>query len=76
MKKEDIQVLLDTIRQYNDVEITQTFTKNYEDWIDVKCITGTHKLELTYLQSGKVEYYESIQEAVDVIHKNISSAAL
>ena len=76
MKKEDIQVLLETIRQYHDIEITQTFTKNYEDWIDVKCITGTHKFELTYLQSGKVEYYESIQEAVNVIYKNISSTAV
>ena len=76
MKKEDIQVLLETIHQYNDVQITHTFTKNYEDWIDVKCITGTNKFELTYLQSGKVEHCESIQEAVDVIYKNVSSACI
>jgi len=76
MKKEDIQALLETIRRYNGIPITQTFTKNYEDWIDVKCIPGTHNLELTYLQSGKVEYFESIQEAVDIIYKNISSAVV
>lgn len=76
MKKEDIQALLETIRRYNDMQITQTFTKNYEDWIDVKCIAGTHELELTYLQSEKVEYYESIQEAVDIIYKNVSSVVV
>lgn len=76
MKKEDIQALLNTICQYNDVQITQTFTKDYEDWISVKCVTGTKKLELTYLQTGNIEHYESAQKASEVIYKAVSSSAV
>lgn len=74
MKKENIQVLLDTICQYNNVRITQTFSKDKADWILVKCISDTHTLELTYLQADTVECYESIEEAVDVIYNFLYSS--
>lgn len=73
MTKESIKNLLETMRQYNDVQITQIFTKGETDWIRVKCIPDTHLLELTYLQTETAECFESVDEAVQVIEKTIYS---
>lgn len=76
MNKEHIQVLLETICQYNDVRITQTFAKDDIDWILVKCVPHTETLELTYLQTGIAERYESIQKAVEVIYDSLYSSTI
>ncbi|WP_142828493.1 hypothetical protein [Planococcus soli] len=70
MNKENIQMLLETICQYNTVRITQIFAKDDTEWIRVKCIPDTHMLEMTYLQTETVECYESVKEAVEVISKS------
>lgn len=73
MNKEHIQALLETICQYNNVRITQTFAKDDIDWILVKCIPHTETLELTYLQTESVECYKSIQQAVEIIYNSLYS---
>lgn len=74
MEKPHIQVLLKTICQYNNVRITQTFTKDDTDWILVKCVPNSEVLELTYLQTGEVECYKSVEEAVKVIYDALYSS--
>lgn len=74
MKKEHIQTLLETICQYNNVRITQIFSKDDTEGLLVKCIPDTQVLELTYLQTGTVEHYESIKEAVEVIYNSLYSS--
>lgn len=71
MKKESIQTLLETICEYNNVRITQTFAKDSTDWILVKCVPNTRILELTYLETGTVQQYESVTEATKVIYQSL-----
>lgn len=74
MKKESIRTLLETICEYNNVRITQTFTKENIDHILVKCVPHTQVLELTYLQTGAIEHYQSVTEAAEVIHLALYSS--
>ncbi|TWT09285.1 hypothetical protein [Planomicrobium sp. CPCC 101079] len=73
MTNESIKALLVTICQYNTVRITQTFSRDDMDWIQVKCVPNTSVLELTYLENQTIEHYESIDEAADVIEKSLYS---
>ncbi|CEG21393.1 hypothetical protein BN1080_00303 [Planococcus massiliensis] len=75
MKKESIRSLLETICEYNNVRIIQTFTKENVDQILVKCVPNTQVLELTYLHTGTVEQYQSVTEAAEVIHQALYSHA-
>lgn len=74
MRKEYIQVLLETTCQYNNVRITQTFFKDDTEWLLVKCIPDSQILELTYVLTETVEHYESIKEAVEVIYHSLYSS--
>lgn len=74
MKKESIRALLETICEYNNVRITQTFTKDDVNQILVKCVPDTQLLELTYLQTGTIEQYQSVIEAAEVIHLALYSS--
>lgn len=74
MKKESIRALLETICEYNNVRITQTFTKENVDQILVKCVPNTQILELTYLHTGTIEQYLSVIEAAEVIHQALYSS--
>lgn len=71
MKLESIKELLETVRQYNTVNIKQTFTTTETDWIEVRCQPDTRILELTYAQTKAVNHYESIDEAATVIAEYI-----
>ncbi|AQQ55287.1 hypothetical protein B0X71_19095 (plasmid) [Planococcus lenghuensis] len=68
-----IKELLTTISQYHTVNITQNFTKMGTDWIQVKCLPDTRVLELTYIQTQVVEYYESIDDAANIIASQLNS---
>lgn len=72
MKLENIKELLETVRQYNTVNIKQTFTKTETDWIEVRCQPNTRILELTNAQTKAVNYYESIDEAAIAIAEYIN----
>lgn len=74
MKKESICALLETICEYNNVRITQTFAKENVDQILVKCVPNTQILELTYLHTGTIEQYQSVTEAAEVIHQALYSS--
>lgn len=72
MKLESIKELLKTLCQYNTVNIKQTFTKSETEWIEVRCQFNTRILELTYVQTKAVKWYESIDEAATVIEEYIN----
>lgn len=76
MKKNHISDLLSTICQYNNVSITQTFTQDGNDLFSVRCVPNTTTLELTFLENGKIEHYESIEEAVAFIDKHINRSKI
>ncbi|AQQ55264.1 hypothetical protein B0X71_18970 (plasmid) [Planococcus lenghuensis] len=75
MKLENIKELLETVCQYNTVNIMQTFTKDETDWIIVRCLPNTKILELTFVQTQTLEYHESIDEAAGLIATQINSPA-
>lgn len=67
MKIESIERLLETVCEYNTVKITQVFTREKIDWVSVRCVPATRTLELTYLDTGNIEFYTSIAEAAKAI---------
>ncbi|QHJ71339.1 hypothetical protein [Planococcus halotolerans] len=75
MTKENIRSILQTMREFQDVHITQVFTKGETDWLHVKCKTGTSTLELTYLQTEAVHYYESVDAAAEVIDQAVTTVS-
>lgn len=74
MKLQSIENLLDTVCRFNFVKITQVFSKENMDWISVRCLPGTSMLELTYLNTGQIEYHISTIEAAKIIDKQITSS--
>jgi hypothetical protein len=68
---ESIELLLATVCEYNTARITQVFTRSDEDWISVRCLPSTCTLELTYLHEQKIELYDSVSEAAQVIRQEI-----
>ncbi|HSI67254.1 MAG TPA: hypothetical protein VK947_07550 [Planococcus sp. (in: firmicutes)] len=76
MKINHISELLSTICQYNNVRITQTFTLDSQDLILASCVPNTNTLELTFLETSEVEFFNTIEEAAAVIdmHLNRSKA--
>lgn len=76
MKLNLINDLLGTICQYNNVRITQTFTLKEQDFITVRCVPNTSILELTFLDSAKVERYKSVEEAAAVIDLHLNCVHL
>ncbi|WP_203334816.1 hypothetical protein [Planococcus beigongshangi] len=72
MKKNHISDLLSTICQYNNVRITQTFTQEGNDLISVRCVPDTTTLELTFLETGEIALYNSVEEAAAFIDKHIN----
>ena len=67
MKLQSIEILLETVCKFNFVKITQVFTKQDVDWVSVRCVPNTNTLELTYLDTGNIEFYTSIAEAAKAI---------
>lgn len=72
MELKNIKDLLETVSKYHTSNISQTFTKAETDWLHVRCIPHTRTLEMTYLHTQKVEYYESIDEMSSVIADQIN----
>ena len=72
MKLSHISELLSTICQYNNVRITQTFTLDSKDLILASCVPNTNTLELTFLETSKVEFFNTIEEAAAVIDLHLN----
>lgn len=64
--------LLSTITQYNNVNITQTFSLEGKDIITVRCIPETTMIELRYLQSLDIEHFDTVEEAAAVINLQLN----
>lgn len=67
-----ITELLRTICQYNNVRITQTFTLDSKDLILASCVPNTTILELTFLETSKIESFNTIEEAAAVIDMHLN----
>lgn len=72
MKINHISQLLSTICQYNNVRITQTFTLEGKDIITARCVPNTTVLELSFLETGTIERFNSIEEAAAVVDMQLS----
>lgn len=76
MKLEYILETLKTVHYYHTVNIVQTFEKDDGTSIRVKCIKDTRILEVSYSATGKVEQYESIEEAALAIERQVNANTL
>jgi hypothetical protein len=73
MSFESIKEILETVCFYNTVNITQTFSKAEKALFTVVCVKNTSTLEVKNLQTQKVEYFDSVEEAAVVIERNIGA---
>ncbi|PSL42049.1 hypothetical protein B0H99_101297 [Planomicrobium soli] len=71
MKYEHIKELLQTVSFYNTVNITQTFSKENQDYITVKSVKNTSILQMTFIQTGQIVFYKSIDQASKVIEHSL-----
>lgn len=76
MKLEHIKEILQTVRFYNTVNITQTFCKEGKNCITVKCVKNKSILQITFIQTGHVVFFDSIDQAAQTIECNINSSTL
>lgn len=67
MYLDHVKDVLKTLCYYNSVEITHTFNKNGEAFLKVNCKKNTETIQLTFVQSQAIEYYEDHEEAALVI---------
>lgn len=72
MSLDHIVEILSTVREYNNVRITQTFSTDGRDVFSVRCIADTNVLELTYLEESKVEHFDTVMEAAVVIDAHLN----
>ncbi|TWT28236.1 hypothetical protein [Planomicrobium sp. CPCC 101110] len=76
MKLEHIKEILQTVSFYNTVDITQTFSKEDTDHIIVKSVKNTGVLQMTFIQTGQVVFYQSIDQAAEAVEGNLNSSTL
>lgn len=75
MTIENIRSILQTICDYIYVISIHFFTKDETDWIHVKYKTDASTLELTYLHTETVHYYESVDVATEVIDQAVTTVS-
>lgn len=73
MSFENIKEILETVRFYNTVNITQTFSKGEETLFAVVCLKNTSTLEVKNLQTQAIVYFDSVEDAAIAIEKEIGS---
>ncbi|MDN7241187.1 hypothetical protein QWY14_05260 [Planococcus sp. N028] len=76
MKLENIKEILQTVSFFNTVEITQTFGKDGTDCVIVKNVKNTRTLQMTFLQTGKVEFYKCLNQAAEAIENELKSISV
>lgn len=67
MSKESLVTMLKTLLKYNEVQIEHTFRMNDQPQITVKCVKGTHTIEITYLDSQTIHLFDNLEEAAEAI---------
>ncbi|WKA57161.1 hypothetical protein QWY16_11680 [Planococcus shenhongbingii] len=72
MSFESIKELLKTMRFYHTVNIVQSFHRGEKACLTVKCVKNTRTLEVTFIDTAKVEYFDCFEAAAAAIHQAIN----
>ena len=72
MSKESLLNMLETLCKYNNVQIEHTFSNNNQPQISVKCVKDTQIIEITYLDSQTIKFFENLEEAAEEIQQIIN----
>lgn len=68
--------MLNTLCQYNDVEITHTLSSNEQPIVTVRCLKHTSTIEITYLKNNSVKLYDNLEESAEAIQLVINQYAI
>ena len=75
MSKESILRILKTFYEFNNIEITHTFSLNEEPILTIRYIKNTNTIELTDLSDNTVQLFKNLEESADelqhLINKNV-----
>lgn len=72
MSLKHINEMLKTLCYYNTVEITHTFSKNGQAFLKASCKKNTETIQLSFVESQTIEYYDDTEEAAAIIEKLIN----
>jgi uncharacterized protein YkuJ len=72
MSLSHIKEMLKMLCYYNTVEMTHSFNKNGQAFLKVSCKQNTETIQLNFIQSQAIEYYDDIEEAAAVIEELIT----
>ena len=67
MSKASLIKMLKTLCQYNNVEITNTFSSNIQPVLTVRCLKKTKTIEITNLKNSTVKLSDNIEESAEAI---------
>ena len=73
MKISSVKVFLETMCQYNTVNIKQVFAAEAGPSISVRCLHGTNTFEITHSQTQEVIHNDSIDQTAEYIMAFIAS---
>ncbi|SDI05006.1 hypothetical protein SAMN04487975_11169 [Planococcus glaciei] len=74
MKLEHIKNLLQISCNFNTSTISHSFSIGAEETLTVKCLKDTFILEVTSSENQHIEYYTTVDEAAEALHKRIHAA--
>lgn len=72
MSLKHLKEMLKMLCYFNSVEITHTFSKNGQAFLKASCKKNTETIQLTFVESQTIEYYDDVEEAAAVIEELIN----
>ena len=76
MSIESLMKMLKTLCEYNNVEITHTFTSNEQPVMTIRCLKHTRTIEITNLKNNTVKLSDSLEESAEFIQLLIIENAI
>lgn len=67
MSDESLITTLKTLSEFNNVEITQTFSSKSKQVAKVRCLENTNTFEITNLTNNTVTLIDNLEETVEAI---------
>ncbi|MBP1947081.1 hypothetical protein [Virgibacillus litoralis] len=67
MSKESLIKMLETLCQYNNVEIRHTLSSNEQTVMTVRCLKHTRTIEITNLKNNTVKLFDNIEESAEAL---------
>ena len=67
MSNEGLLRMLKTLCEFNNVDITHTFSLNAKQVVTVRCLQNTRTIEITNLSNHKVTLFDKLEEAAEAI---------